>query len=153
MLTIKKVLITLAFICSSNSYAFDDLYLSCANSTYFIGITQSYSQKFKSSGQSHGDIVTVKEASQTNNGFESNLFNDEGIYEGFVTDKKISWSTAWINRITGEYFQEVIIWKAPEELNDITIQSIGVCSRVDKSKAINGAKLIFKGKQKPKVKF
>jgi hypothetical protein len=149
----KKVFITLAFICSSNSYAFDDLYLSCANSTYFIGITQSYSQKFKSRGQSHGDYATVKKASKNVNGFDSNWAQDAGKYEAFITDQDIHWPGSRINRITGEFFVESIIFKAPDDLNEISTKKIGVCSKIEKSQAINGAKKIFKGKEKTKVKF
>lgn len=152
----KKIFITITFTFAINSYAFDDIYLSCANSSIFYSITKSFSQKLSGSNNAN-----VKKADAKRNGF-----NDAPM-ERYVNDLEINVGTgmvsSYIDRVSGILYEEIM---SPTcELGDYECiadifkpkpkqyKKIGTCSAITESQAVEGAKRIYRGYTKPKTKF
>ena len=154
----KKIFISIAFIFSINSNAFDDLYLSCANDTHFFGITQTIKQRLQDMPEYNQKKITVKHAASGFNQFES------GGHEGHMLEKTIDIPYfGYIDRVSGALHEEYSnadsnYCNPVEDIRCLskprkpkTYRSLGSCKTITKSQALAGAKRVgFKAKTKTK---
>ena len=136
----KKVFITIAFIFSINSNAFEKLYLSCANDAHFFGITQTIKQRLQDMPKYNQKKITVKHAASGFNQFES------GGHEGHMLEKTIDLPYfGYIDRVEGILYQNTGDFQRGNPVR------IGSCKKISKSQALAGAKRVgFKAKTKTK---
>jgi hypothetical protein len=136
----KKVFITIAFIFSINSNAFEKLYLTCANGTHFFGITQTIPQRLQDPMSPNSKKVTVKRATVGYSQFES-----DGA-EGVMFEETIDLPYfGYIDRVEGILYQNTGDFQRGNPVR------IGSCKKISKSQALAGAKRIgFKAKTKTK---